>query len=61
MYLKHFYVAIYINKGNGDLLFSQVGPSNSSVQLHEYASGPVMVQDPPFLHGPDLQGLTDNI
>ena len=41
------------------LRFSQLAPSNSSVHLHEYESAPVIVQVPPFLHGPGLQGLTE--
>ena len=39
--------------------FSQVSPSKSSVHLHENESRPVIVHVPPFLHGCDLQGLTE--
>ena len=43
----------------GRLRLSQLAPSNSSVHLHEYESAPVIVQVPPFWHGPDLQGLSE--
>ena len=39
--------------------FSQVSPSKSSVHLHENESRLVIVHVPPFLHGCDLQGLTE--
>ena len=41
--------------------FSQVSPSKSSVHLHENESRPVIVHVPPFLHGCDLQGLTEEM
>ena len=41
------------------LRLSQLSPSNSSVHLQEYESAPVIVQVPPFLHGTELQGLSE--
>ena len=41
--------------------FSQVSPSKSSVHLHENESRLVIVHVPPFLHGCDLQGLTEEM
>ena len=35
-----------------------LAPSNSSVQVHDNESRPVIVHVPLFLHGCDLQGLT---